>query len=188
MLAIGSRYAGGGRGGWNPFRRLVSRAAIWIARPVQSMGLRVRDPLSGFFLVRRRCVENVMFQTSGFKLFLEILVRGRIDSIEEIPFAWVAGAGGRSKVEREGGLALSHASGPAVPGAFAMAHVSFGRLKSWQQHAQQQKAQHAQEEHQRHPDAGLAIDFRNEVAGPDIEGHPRRERQPVCQPSRARAG
>ncbi len=96
--AIGSRYVGGGRGGSNPFRRLVSRAAIWIARPVQSMGLRVRDPLSGFFLVRRRCIEDVMFQTSGFKLFLDILVRGRIASIEEIPFALGRRRGGRSKV------------------------------------------------------------------------------------------
>ena len=96
-LAVGSRYAGG-RAGWNPLRRIVSLAAIALARPLQSMRLRVRDPLSGFFLVRRHCVQNVDFQTSGFKLLLEILVRGRIASVEEIPFVFGRRRAGRSKV------------------------------------------------------------------------------------------
>jgi dolichol-phosphate mannosyltransferase len=97
-IAIGSRYAGPGRGGWNPVRRLISRAAIWVARPLQSMRLRVRDPLSGFFIVKRQCIENVAFQTSGFKLLLEILVRGRVDSVKEVPFAFGPRRAGRSKV------------------------------------------------------------------------------------------
>lgn len=97
-LAIASRYAQGGRGGWNPVRRLFSLAAIMAARPLQPQCLRVRDPLSGFFLVRRRCVENTPFQTAGFKLLLEILVRARIDSAEEIPFTFGKRRAGRSKV------------------------------------------------------------------------------------------
>jgi dolichol-phosphate mannosyltransferase len=97
-LAIGSRYAKGGRCGWSPRRRLFSMAAILAARPLQSAWPSVRDPLSGFFLVRRPCVENVFFQTAGFKLLLEILVRGRIRSVEEIPFAFGRRSAGRSKV------------------------------------------------------------------------------------------
>ena len=31
--------------------------------------------MSGFFVVRRRCVDGISFQTTGFKLLLEILVR-----------------------------------------------------------------------------------------------------------------
>jgi len=57
--AIGSRYATGGRDGWNPFRRVVSKTAISVAGPLQSMRLGVRDPLSGFFMVMRRCVDDV---------------------------------------------------------------------------------------------------------------------------------
>jgi len=97
-LAIGSRYAKGGRCGWNPVRRLVSMAAILAARPLQSVWPSVRDPLSGFFLVRRPCVEKMFFQTAGFKLLLEILVRGRIRSVEEIPFVFGRRRAGRSKV------------------------------------------------------------------------------------------
>jgi len=97
-LVIGSRYANGGRGGWNPIRRLMSMAAIMAARPLQPGWPRVRDPLSGFFLVRRHCVAHAFFQTAGFKLLLEILVRGRIGSVEEIPFTFGRRRDGRSKV------------------------------------------------------------------------------------------
>jgi dolichol-phosphate mannosyltransferase len=98
-LAIGSRYAkGGSRGSSNPVRVLISAAAIWAAHPLQPRWRRVHDPLSGIFLVRRHCVENILFQPTGFKLLLEILVRGRIRSVEEVPFAFARRRGGRSKV------------------------------------------------------------------------------------------
>lgn len=98
-LAIGSRYANGGRGcAWNLLRRLISKAAIWAASPLQPGRLRVSDPLSGFFLVRRRCIERVLFQPAGFKLLLEILVRGRLQSVEEVPFAFARRRAGCSKV------------------------------------------------------------------------------------------
>jgi dolichol-phosphate mannosyltransferase len=97
-LAIASRYKReSSGGGWNPFRWLISAAAVWVARPLDSRCLEVSDPLSGFFLVRRRCVENVLFQTAGFKLLLEILVCGRIESVEEVPFAFGKRRAGRSK-------------------------------------------------------------------------------------------
>ncbi|MGH9588980.1 MAG: glycosyltransferase, partial [Terracidiphilus sp.] len=86
-LAVGSRYIEGGElDGLTPARRLVSSIAAWASLPLQQRVLRVRDPLSGFFLVRRRCLDWVEFHKSGFKLLLEILVRGRICSVQEIPF------------------------------------------------------------------------------------------------------
>src|SRR4051794_38444335 len=97
-LAVGSRYARGGRGGWNPVRRFISRAAMLAARPLQPQWPPVKDVLSGFFLVRRDCVENIPFQTAGFKLLLEILVRARIGSAAEIPFTFGKRGAGRSKV------------------------------------------------------------------------------------------
>ena len=97
-VAIASRYVCGGHCQANPIRRMISIAASGAARSLQPSRLRLSDPLSGFFLVRRRCLENVSFQTSGFKLLLEILVRGRIDSIEEIPFVFGRRRAGRSKV------------------------------------------------------------------------------------------
>lgn len=97
-LAIGSRYAeGGGLRGWHPARRLASGCAIWATWPLQHRCLRVCDPMSGFFLVRRACVEGIAFQKSGFKLLLEILVRGRIRSVAEIPFTFGRRRAGKSK-------------------------------------------------------------------------------------------
>jgi dolichol-phosphate mannosyltransferase len=97
-LAIASRYVHGSRPGWNPIRQLLSFAAITAARPLQQVSARVTDPLSGFFLVRRQCIENILFQASGFKLLLEILVRGPLDRVEEIPFVFGARHAGRSKM------------------------------------------------------------------------------------------
>jgi dolichol-phosphate mannosyltransferase len=97
-LVIGSRYTpGGGLGGWNVFRKLLSAAAVWAAWPIQRTGLRARDPMSGFFFVRRDCLTGVAFQQAGFKLLLEILVRAHISSIREIPFAFGQRCRGASK-------------------------------------------------------------------------------------------
>jgi dolichol-phosphate mannosyltransferase len=88
-LAVGSRYAtGGGLGRWNLARMLLSAAAIWVTAPIQRTGLRTRDPMSGYFFVRRECLDGISFQPEGFKLLLEILVRARIRSVQEIPFAF----------------------------------------------------------------------------------------------------
>lgn len=97
-LVIGSRYtAGGGIGDWNVIRKLLSSTAVRATWPLQKQGARAKDPMSGFFMVRRRCVEGIEFQRSGFKLLLEILIRGRIASVEEVPFAFGMRSGGESK-------------------------------------------------------------------------------------------
>jgi len=97
-LVIGSRYVpGGGLGQWNPLRKLLSAAAVWATWPVQRVGLRAKDPMSGFFFVRRECLVGVPFQQSGFKLLLEILVRARISSVREIPFEFGQRYRGTSK-------------------------------------------------------------------------------------------
>ncbi|MGA2633555.1 MAG: polyprenol monophosphomannose synthase [Terracidiphilus sp.] len=97
-IAIGSRYIpGGGVGGWNPVRRLLSTAAVWATWPIQRAGVRAHDPMTGFFLVRRACIDGIDFQPSGFKLLLEILVRGRLCSIAEVPLAFGSRHSGSSK-------------------------------------------------------------------------------------------
>jgi dolichol-phosphate mannosyltransferase len=97
-VAIGSRYTpGGGTGSWNPVRKLLSTAAVWVTWPLQKSKARAKDPMSGFFLVRRQSVEKIEFQPTGFKLLLEVLVRGQIESIEEVPFAFGLRYRGASK-------------------------------------------------------------------------------------------
>jgi dolichol-phosphate mannosyltransferase len=97
-LAIGSRYTLGGQvGAWNPVRKLLSTAAVWATWPIQHAGIRAHDPMTGFFLLRRECIDGIAFQPSGFKLLLEILVRGRIRSVAEVPFAFGSRYRGASK-------------------------------------------------------------------------------------------
>jgi len=97
-LMIGSRYTpGGDLGQWNPVRKLLSAAAVWVTWPLQRPQLRAKDPMSGYFMVRRRCLPQAGFQKSGFKLLLEILVRGKIESVREVPFAFGLRYRGASK-------------------------------------------------------------------------------------------
>ena len=97
-LAIGSRYTPGGAiGRWNLVRKLLSSAAVWATWPLQRSGARARDPMSGFFIVRRECIENISFQRTGFKLLLDILIRGRVASVAEIPFDFGARTADKSK-------------------------------------------------------------------------------------------
>jgi len=104
-VAIGSRYTpGGGTGSWNPIRKLLSAAAVWVTWPLQPRKLRARDPMSGFFLVRRHSLEKIEFQTTGFKLLLEVLVRGQIESIEEVPFEFGLRYRGASKANFKVGV------------------------------------------------------------------------------------
>lgn len=97
-LAIGSRYTSGGRvGEWNPIRKLISALAVWVTYPIQRPFLRAMDPMSGFFLVRRSCVHRIGFEPRGFKLLLEILVRGHVSSVCEVPFSFGRRSAGSSK-------------------------------------------------------------------------------------------
>jgi len=53
--------------------------------------------MSGFFMVRRTSVEGIDFQRTGFKLLLEVLVRARLESVKEVPFAFGLRYRGASK-------------------------------------------------------------------------------------------
>lgn len=99
-IAIASRYANGnGVGEWNKLRRLISRFGTIAAVPLQRKELRVKDPLSGFFVVRREAIEGISFEPEGFKLLLDILVRGRIQNAVEIPFHFGVRHSGKSKAD-----------------------------------------------------------------------------------------
>ena len=97
-IAIASRYAAkDGVRGWNPMRLAISRASTWATLPFQRRGLRVKDPMSGFFIVRRKAIDGFSFEAKGFKLLLEILVRAHISSAREIPYRFGRRHAGKSK-------------------------------------------------------------------------------------------
>jgi len=97
-LVVGSRYVGeASLRGWNVFRHLVSQLAIWATWPLQRPGIFVHDPMSGFFFVRRSCIGGLAVQPQGFKVLLEILVRGDIHTAVEVPFTFGRRHAGFSK-------------------------------------------------------------------------------------------
>jgi dolichol-phosphate mannosyltransferase len=94
-VVIGSRYIpGGGTRGWGLGRLLMSRFACLLARTVTP----IRDATSGFFLMRRTLARDVRISAGGFKICLELLVRGRTASVIEVPYVFVGRTAGESKM------------------------------------------------------------------------------------------
>lgn len=94
-FVIGSRYIpGGSTEGWSLPRRVMSRLACLMARPLTP----VRDATSGFFLLRREVVHDIQISAAGFKICLEILVRGRARSVVELPYGFTDRLVGQSKM------------------------------------------------------------------------------------------
>lgn len=97
-IAVASRYvAGGGTERWPLRRRVVSRVATLAAR--WGLGLRARDPLSGFFAVRRELLTGYHYRGLGYKLLVEILAMHRGRPVAEIPYRFVERQRGKSKLD-----------------------------------------------------------------------------------------
>ncbi len=115
-FVIGSRYVpGGGTRDWPASRLAMSRFACLLARPVTP----VRDATSGFFFVRRELAEGVRIEAGGFKICLELLVRGRATSVVEVPYVFVGRTVGESKMNLREALGYLHQ-------LRALARVRFG--------------------------------------------------------------
>jgi len=93
-IAVGSRYVpGGGEENWPMWRRITSAGAVLLASPLTN----VKDPVSGFFFLRKSVIEGVKLDTIGFKLGLEILVKGKYGRVIEVPYVFHDRSGGKSK-------------------------------------------------------------------------------------------
>lgn len=99
-LAVASRHVdGGGVSTWSFLRRFLSRGA-------QLLGLvilpgvvgRVSDPLSGYFLVKRRAIAGKTLSPLGYKILIEVLGRGRVNQVAEVGFVFQERQEGESKV------------------------------------------------------------------------------------------
>ncbi len=85
-MAIGSRYVPDGivDRGWSAWRFTVSSVARWLARPLADCA----DPMSGFFALDRRVLpEPRTLQPIGYKIALELMVRGRL-RVTEVPIGF----------------------------------------------------------------------------------------------------
>lgn len=107
-FALGSRYLpeGSTDDKWTVYRLINSTLATWLSRPLVS----VSDPMSGFFAIPRslwdRCDD---LSPVGYKIGLELMVKGRPANLQEIPIAFRTRIRGKSKLTlRQQWLYLRH--------------------------------------------------------------------------------
>jgi len=101
-VVVGSRYIEGGSAGkWDRLRRMES----WIATKTTQflLGIKLKDPMSGYFLVWRKDFSEVKDQLNGrgFKILLEILASLNASKVKEIPYTFRPRANGESKLTRK---------------------------------------------------------------------------------------
>lgn len=95
-LVIGSRHInGGGVEEWPIARRLFSKFATVLARPISGG---VRDPLSGFFFIKKSALKNAVLKPLGYKILLEILVKCAPLQAVEVPYIFRNRSVGKSKL------------------------------------------------------------------------------------------
>lgn len=96
-FVIGSRYVRGGstEEGWGLFRWLNSKAATLLARPLTSAS----DPMAGFFGLRRDTFLNAQdLNPVGYKIGLELIIKGHCRNVVEIPIRFANRLHGESKL------------------------------------------------------------------------------------------
>jgi dolichol-phosphate mannosyltransferase len=98
-LVVASRnIPGGDYEAFSMTRRLASRVATLFAHVLLSRARLVADPMSGFFVVRTDAVQGVELRPLGYKILLEILVRGHVRRVAEVPYRFNARQAGQSKL------------------------------------------------------------------------------------------
>ncbi len=98
-VVIPSRFIGGGSdGGLNVFRKFVS----WTARLIGRLSIRrlrmISDCTSGYFGFHRSVIANANLDPVGWKILMEVLVKGSYHAVHELPYSFVARGSGKSKM------------------------------------------------------------------------------------------
>jgi len=93
-FTIGSRYIKGGKiEGWNLKRKIMSRVATLLAKPFTN----VKDPMTGFFMIKKQCIKGANINPKGFKILLELILKSNYKKIKEIPIKFTNRVEGKSK-------------------------------------------------------------------------------------------
>jgi dolichol-phosphate mannosyltransferase len=98
-MVIASREArGGSYGDWSLKRRAISLIARLLAKPLLP---KVSDPMTGYFGIRRSALPDDLRVLSprGFKIMLELLGKGKVKRVAEVPLEFGARRSGESKLK-----------------------------------------------------------------------------------------
>lgn len=84
-IIIGSRNIDGGSvEKWPVHRKVISKAAEKMA--ILTLGLKVSDPMSGFFACRTSVLKKTRIKTRGYKLLMNVLAYNKNLRIKEVPY------------------------------------------------------------------------------------------------------
>jgi dolichol-phosphate mannosyltransferase len=98
-IVIPSRFvAGGSDGGLNVIRKAIS----WTARTIGRLAIKklrnISDCTGGFFGLNRSVITSSLLDPIGWKILMEVLVKGNYHSIHEIPYTFQIRNSGQSKM------------------------------------------------------------------------------------------
>lgn len=97
-MVIASRYIKGGKiNGWTLKRKIMSKIATLIAK--KGLGVKTKDPMSGFFAFKKNILKGINFDAIGYKILLEILVKKSGIVVKEIPYTFENRNLGSSKLD-----------------------------------------------------------------------------------------
>lgn len=105
-VVVASRYTGDGtaHGLADRTRVWVSRLSTALTRAMFPVRLRsVADPMTGYFVVDRRAIDDETLNPRGFKILLEILARTPL-RVAEVPFDFAERLAGKSKASLRQGM------------------------------------------------------------------------------------
>lgn len=98
-IVIPSRFIpGGDDGGLNIGRKLVSATARYMGKVMLKNLRPISDCTSGFFMFRNEVIKSVNLRPIGWKILIEILVRGNYERVIEVPYHFKARNIGESKM------------------------------------------------------------------------------------------
>jgi dolichol-phosphate mannosyltransferase len=102
-VAVATRYAhGGSTGDWEASRARMSKFATWLSHKVT--GVRLSDPMSGYFVIRREVFDTVSrgLSSLGFKILLDIVATaGKDVRVAEVPYEFRPRTAGESKLDNQ---------------------------------------------------------------------------------------
>lgn len=93
-IVIASRYVKKDNFEMSIFRKVVSKVATLLARPLVD----VKDPMSGYFFFKKKILNGVKLRPTGYKILLEILVKSKYYSFKEVHFTFGKRYHGKSKL------------------------------------------------------------------------------------------
>jgi dolichol-phosphate mannosyltransferase len=98
-IVIASRkITGGGVCGWSIYRQFISWLAIRTTRIfIPEVVMSIKDPLSGFFILRDKVISGQTIKPIGYKILLEVLAKGKYMKVCEVPYIFQARTAGKSK-------------------------------------------------------------------------------------------